>query len=723
MTNKKGFEHYGNYLGICVENRDPEYRGRVKIFVPHIMPALYENWNQAGEDITIDCVGNNLQNGLDSSIIERLREILPWSECASPVFGSSVAGSYNPNTGTFNQTNYTAADLGVDPTTFNYNLDANIDENLAKYVMSIGARETSLDPQQAKDDYYNAVSTVPGKSYRNANVANGVKNEGLTLAQAQAKYGDYGFFQTNQNDVEHAIRLGIPRNIASAMNNGGGQGSYTLQEQAKATALYIKAYRPEAANAAARGDWSTANAILKGKWPSLPGGKSHRPELDGKSNAFLNASKPTPSLNDPASDPDPSSLPPPPMPQSTPEGSDYTSNSQLPPSNVRLQATGTETAQSNGGNFANTFKSNVLNGGEGLRSSKGTTLCGVGTRKAVGLALGDSYYSSTGFGTDYTSQTVNTGYWTKKGDFENKGNVGSDYKPQQGDVLVHKINKGGTGFGHAQVYLDGQWHSWKSGDDVAGYLNKTGQQTTLMRLTPQGKEKLTKTGIADASALGKDGGPIQATTRSNDENNGAEGDYSTNISKHITSTQAIPLDTTGMAQGMFSVPGPGALLWVFFREGNPLFPVYFAASYGAKEWGSVYMRQSPPLFYPKENDITTINNEAVLRPNSAGAIKFTGTVTKEKDYRSIKIGHACGGFHELHPTGTIHYSPNEHVEQIGGNRFSYCLNREEWTQGTDNRVTIGNQYIVIGTPTKVNLETIEKLTEKVKKINEEMLKD
>ena len=732
------FKKYGNYLGICIENRDPEYRGRVKIFIPHIMPDLQENWNDSGFDITIDCVGNNLQNGLDSSIIDKLRSILPWSECASPVFGTSTAGSFNPVSGTYNQTNYTEnSNAALTPSSANFKIDENIDENLARYTMSIGARETSFDTSEANSDYYNSTVTIPGKngSYYNSNVARGVNKEDLTLEQSRAKYGDYGYFQTNQNDVEHAVRLGVPRDIASAMNNGGGRGNYTPEQQARATALYIKAYRPEAAAAASRGDYTTANALLKGKWPSLPGGRSHKTGQDSKANAFLSGSKQAPNINQPASNPDPSSLTAPPMPQSTAEGGDYTTNSQVPSDGVNVSTTisgggqgiaGTVSGKSTTSRpgFANAFKSNVLKGASGLKSASGTTLCGQGTRKAVGLALGDSYYSNTGFGTDITADTVRNGYWTKKGDYANGGTVGSDYKPQQGDVLVHQKNKGGTAYGHAQVYLDGQWHSWKSGDDVQGYLNKSGQTTTVMRLTEQGKQKLASAGVADASLLGKDGSVLAAASaRANDENNGIEGDYNSNISKHTTSTQATPLDTTGMAQGLFSVPNPGALLWVFFREGNPLFPVYFAASYGAAEWASVYTQQSPPLYYPKENDISTINNEATLRPNSCGAIKFNGTVTDEKDYRSIKIAHANGGFHELHATGTIHYSPNEHVEQIGGNRFSYCLNKEEWVQGTDNRVTIGDQYIVVGTPTQANIKVIEELTQKVKKINEEMLKD
>ena len=730
MVNDSHSKRYGNYLGICVENRDPEHRGRVKIFIPGIMPGLQEGWNEAGSDITINCVGNNLQNGLDLAIIEKLIKILPWSECASPVFGSSTAGSYNPTSGNFNQTGTPEGGTEGGAVAASANLGEDIDPNFANFVMSIGARETSFSAKEANSDYYNAVSTVPGKngSYRNSNVARGVQKEGMTLEDAQKKYGDYGFFQTNQWDVDHAVRLGIPRDVASAMNNGGGRGNYTAEQQARSVALYIRTWKPEAEAAAKAGDYAKANALCKGKWPSLPGGGSHKPGQDAGANKWLSGSKTAPSLNKPASAPDPSSLPPPPPPQSHPEGGDYTSNAPTPPKNVNVQTKATPGPVTKGSGFESAFKQKVLGGQTGLKSASGTTLCGQGTRKAVGLALGDSYYSNTGFGTDITSQTVSNGYWTKKGDFANAGVVSADYKPQQGDVIVCTKNKGGSAYGHAMTYLDGKWHSWKSDDDIHGYLNKPGQEATLMRLTPQGKQKLTDTGIADATMLDKDGAVVPLSpTKANDEANGAEGDYNSNINKSTTETNVSPMDTTGMAQGMFSVPGPGAMLWVFFREGNPLFPVYFAASYGAAEWGSVYTQQSEPPFYPKGNksvkDISSMNNQAVFRPNGSGAIKFTDTVTSEKDYRSIKIGHANGGYHELHAKGTIHYCPNEHLEQVGGNRFSSCLNREEWTQGTDNKVVIGNQYVVIGSPTQANIKAIDELTEKVKKINAEMHKD
>lgn len=85
--------YYGNYLGIVINNNDPEFRGRVQVFVPHIMPTLYENWNKKGEDITIKCVGDNIPQGLTSDMVEKLKKILPWSEAASPIIGQSAPGS------------------------------------------------------------------------------------------------------------------------------------------------------------------------------------------------------------------------------------------------------------------------------------------------------------------------------------------------------------------------------------------------------------------------------------------------------------------------------------------------------------------------------------------------------------------------------------------------------------------------------------------------------
>jgi len=85
-------EYYGNYLGLCLNNNDPEKRGRVQVFIPHILPNLYKDWNEAEEDIKILCVGNNIPDSLNGKTVEKLMTILPWAESASPVMGSSSPG-------------------------------------------------------------------------------------------------------------------------------------------------------------------------------------------------------------------------------------------------------------------------------------------------------------------------------------------------------------------------------------------------------------------------------------------------------------------------------------------------------------------------------------------------------------------------------------------------------------------------------------------------------
>lgn len=85
------------YLGICINNADPELRGRVQIFIPHIMPALFENWNAEGKDVSFSGPGDNLASGLSAQVVDQLKQILPWAEAALPVLGSCAPGNLTPS--------------------------------------------------------------------------------------------------------------------------------------------------------------------------------------------------------------------------------------------------------------------------------------------------------------------------------------------------------------------------------------------------------------------------------------------------------------------------------------------------------------------------------------------------------------------------------------------------------------------------------------------------
>ena len=35
---------YGNYVGIVIQNDDPDRSGKVKVFVPHVSATVYSKW-------------------------------------------------------------------------------------------------------------------------------------------------------------------------------------------------------------------------------------------------------------------------------------------------------------------------------------------------------------------------------------------------------------------------------------------------------------------------------------------------------------------------------------------------------------------------------------------------------------------------------------------------------------------------------------------------------
>tara|TARA_E500000318_G_scaffold59902_1_gene55604 strand:- start:8498 stop:10831 length:2334 start_codon:yes stop_codon:yes gene_type:complete len=87
-------KYYGNYLGIVVQNNDPEKAGKIKIWVPHISPSVYQKWDSNNEDKSFKFIGKNINSDI-SDILEDLKTILPWSVCAAPLNGASSSGRYN----------------------------------------------------------------------------------------------------------------------------------------------------------------------------------------------------------------------------------------------------------------------------------------------------------------------------------------------------------------------------------------------------------------------------------------------------------------------------------------------------------------------------------------------------------------------------------------------------------------------------------------------------
>jgi hypothetical protein len=86
-------KYYGNYLGIVVQNNDPEMSGKVKVWIPHVSPSVYPGWIKLNKNKSFSFVGKNLQSDL-TDVIEDLKILLPWAECATPI-SNSGSGTYS----------------------------------------------------------------------------------------------------------------------------------------------------------------------------------------------------------------------------------------------------------------------------------------------------------------------------------------------------------------------------------------------------------------------------------------------------------------------------------------------------------------------------------------------------------------------------------------------------------------------------------------------------
>lgn len=675
--------YFGNHLGICINNVDPENRGRVQIFVPHIMPALYEGWNELGEDIKLECVGNNLPNGLSSKVIEKLTQILPWAEAAMPVIGNSVAGTYNPETGNFNQTNTPEALAGATvpgsttPTggsTFDLN---SLPPSLQPYGQTFleAGQQTGVDPGLLAAISMHETANGKSSAFRNKNNAMGISNAS----------GPIAFNSVEESIFQQARTLARP--------TGPYAGKKTIAEIG---AVY--------APIGAGNDPTSLNQYWTKGVTKFYQQLTKNQQID---------------INNPATGPDASAAQPSNNPfytsqepyhlQKQPTQEAITATTVNTPTPASIDGLGTRARNAS-------FNSSTFGNGN-------VNYCGKIARGVDYNIFKDSYFTksfSEVTGSASANKSIN--YWTNSGYYQVAETVPSQLP--FGTKIIYEKGLGTQGkiHGHVATIGDGKILGSGIGENFKRYEAQPGQKITVLLPTNKASDRfdeLYKTDLPsyNFSDIENSGKLNQQTVEDGTP------DQTSSLVKNPTETQATALDTTGMAQGMFGIPGPGAMLWVFFREGDPLFPVYFAASYGATEWQSAYKASSPPAYGPQENSSTAISNQTVFRPNNAGAITFTGAVDAEKDARAVRMAHANGGYVELHPYGSVHYSPNEHLEQVAGTNYSYCLNREEWTQGDSNKVVIGNQWVVVGNPSQANIETIEKLTEKVKQINAEMMKN
>jgi len=161
------------------------------------------------------------------------------------------------------------------------------------------------------------------------------------------------------------------------------------------------------------------------------------------------------------------------------------------------------------------------------------------------------------------------------------------------------------------------------------------------------------------------------------------------------------------------------MLWVFHREGNPLYPVYFAASYSSAEWASAYSLGSDgPGYKPEatpENPATSVGG---ILNWGVGGIRWDDTnnpVDRTQDEHSVMFFGEDGSNLFFGKGTTNIFSKFDRTDRTEGDHWETTLGfKESWIQGDHNHVVMGDQYIKIGNVSKAAVEAVTNIQNKIK---------
>jgi lysozyme family protein len=772
-------EYYGNYLGLCINNDDPEKRGRVQVFIPHIMPALYENWNEAGEDIKLVCVGDNLPDSLPGTVVDKLKKILPWSESALPIMGTSAPGNLIGSPSYSNSSGQNTYNQSPVPDAAGY---AGGPSGTAQGVLGPGATgDTSQDALIAKA-IANKNLYEPGGtnlSFQSSQSRCGIGSRRITGALLGSKYFSQGLSVGGSSQASSTTlgrgnsyfqRSGYYSSPTSASSNYMNDSSQWKIGDVVSSAGGNK-----------NGDGHIQTYIGNGKWVSdfpqgnkiLQSSKYYNYTLHRLNDKGLAQLQSPGTVNNFATSGGTAA------PAATTQGSGYETpstsgqlaaasphQSEVPiggseqtPSRYgniadpNVQSSGTEGVNTASLNLTESHKQGLNSFLQNYRQNQSQYEAVSNALKQRGITMKPSQVAAIHWREASGSFTKSIANGERLGTFVRldgrigQGNVSNSYKPTTNwvdhsvDVLSHKVGQkyGGprdvsssTAFNDFAERFNGL--GYRNRGRISPYVYAGTSQYTGGKYTGDGVynpnvfDKQVGTAVLAAAAEGTiDTGGIAATASVPP---GSTEIAESGITESPTSTQMVQnqdphgttavLDINNMSAGMFAYPAAGALLWCFFREGNPLYPVYFAASYGQAEWQSAYRYNvsspaQPGVSYKpaadESNPVTSVGGRWNI--GKVGALVWDDTTDPndpKNNQKSLMLAGHDGsniffneGYHQI-------FSKFDRRDQVEGDRWETTLGyKEEWVQGDSNLVVMGNMYVKIGNVGPEAVEAVENI--------------
>lgn len=575
-------QYLGNYLGLVVGDQDPDQRGRVQVFIPHIMAALYEGWNQDGRDISFNVTGDNIPTGLTKPIIDKLQKILPWAECAAPIFGAGPAGKYDPNTGNLRSDwhnvgsgskdglipNNLGSILTVDPTV------GYLDQNTLNFLDQKSAEISGFSNAQPRCLHYTYNILLNQLGQRSGDTASGVENakdagpllrsKGLIPYPIndpkEAPPGSYIIGQ-DTNDPGYAGHIAY-KNTNGQYNYGAGfKDTYGSSRSGSPSMKYVAYVFDE----------NTAKAI--------------NPNVAYNVNNGLKVYPSTGNSTNPSAD--------------KPLRADINTKTDPSQETGQVQDSGlTVTQQVNTG--ANVSPGNL----------------------SAPIPDSNGYVDRAKLQAYIQQQVANSplnGYKPKDGSYYGVDGTPSSWANYLTELSIRETNNGGqnpnvfttgdngtskglfqlsnsNGTSYPQIAGNRQWTDDQIYNVAFNVNAAIGIQTQLIQRDGQiGPLRDENGNIISGRNLGasKYWGPIQRGWSPSQNSNTESAAVPQRIIQHPRQDFTSNYNTNNIPTGMFGSARIGQMVWVFFQEGNPLFPVYFAASYGQSEWANAHQHGSP----------------------------------------------------------------------------------------------------------------------------------
>jgi lysozyme family protein len=736
------------YLGMCISNNDPKKRGRVKVFIPHIMPSVYEGWNKEGNDIEISCPGDNMIDGLSTEIVKRLEMILPWAEAASPICGTSAPG----------------------------NLIANFVQGAKDVVSRVFDLSPEAEPADIKDlqGLYKEAEDWVGDDARGSECKASYstnRGPGNCLRGTQGILGALTGHPRFNAKKEGGLGTNATLYSSSKGQSFTGTGLYNAPNSLPSNYMSDSSQWKVGDIVAADGGgpsndghiqvWTgkawvsdfTQNRILtENKKGSYGNFTLHRPNAEGeariaeRANSLIGNNSQPKTATSLSGEVAAANVHQSATPINTKEGDNQYGSVANPDVTASSTASLSGQASAVAPNLTNQQKTGIRLFQQNYQKNYGQYKAVSDNLAAKGYKINPEQLAAMHWreGSGSMTKSIANGNsitsYVRKDGLDSAGSSSNSYAPTDNwvdhstEVIEHKlIQKYGSGAKQKDFTQNAQFYDFAERFNGMGYRQKGVASPYVWSGTDQySGGKYVKDGVYDPNYRDQQlGVAVLASTASGtpiDVNaadmagmpmSGGGGGLVNNTDRH---GPVVTQNLNNVAKGLFSYPAAGSMLWVFFREGNPLYPVYFAASYSDKEWESAYgLASDGPGYKPEATaDNQTTSTGGLMNLNGVGGIRWEDTNNPSDrmlDQKSIMFFGEDGSNVFMGKGYNQYFSKFDRRDQVEGDRWESTLGfKEEWVQGDTNEVVMGDVYVKIGNVSQPAVDAVERIQELIVEI-------